>query len=444
MEQTYRLIDNCFGERAEELTDISEHSQALLRTVSGWTVSKFTAIGTNTLIDDSQDSEVIAFRNECDKCFIDTGNVMGVIRLKNEDSKHSLLLEIKSRFDAGGKQLFLTYLLTKVFGGTFVDISIPTDTQSLWDMLLAFHFKRQFSRAAIVGLYKQYEVFNHNDLRFRGKFDLNRHLKNNLPCLGHLAYSTRDISFDNPINHLICHAFLRIYRKWPGIFSGDSEITGFLQKLEQNTPSWEPHHLAQLLRSRDLYSPIKNSFFASYYEPLRRLSLAVLSDEGADLYASSQTEDVEGVLFDGAWLWEEYINTLLRDEGFQHPENKTKRGAIQIFQDNKSYPRYPDFYRKTSVLEAKYKGIIPSKIDRDDMHQMVTYMYLRKASIGAFLYPQSDSNKEANTVGYLHGFGGSIITLPFDVPGKIDSTSEFLKHISLSENKFLEYIRKNC
>jgi len=35
--------------------------------------------------------------------------------------------------------------------------------------------------------------------------------------------------------------------------------------------------------------------------------------------------NVYGILFDGAWLWEEYLNTLLCKHGFIRAENKDMR-----------------------------------------------------------------------------------------------------------------------
>ena len=38
-----------------------------------------------------------------------------------------------------------------------------------------------------------------------------------------------------------------------------------------------------------------------------------------------QHHEAEGVIFDGSWLWEEYLWTLLKPLGFEHPENKKKK-----------------------------------------------------------------------------------------------------------------------
>ena len=42
------------------------------------------------------------------------------------------------------------------------------------------------------------------------------------------------------------------------------------------------------------------------------------------------TRNVYGILFDGAWLWEEYVNTLIGD-AFYHPKNKTGDGTQHLF-----------------------------------------------------------------------------------------------------------------
>ena len=66
-----------------------------------------------------------------------------------------------------------------------------------------------------------------------------------------------------------------------------------------------------------------------------------------------------GILFDGAWLWEEYINILLSSY-FYHPKNKSKFGAQQLFSEGKGLI-YPDFISKSTdprlIVDAKYKPI---------------------------------------------------------------------------------------
>ena len=47
-------------------------------------------------------------------------------------------------------------------------------------------------------------------------------------------------------------------------------------------------------------------------------------------------DEIYGVLFDGAWLWEEYLNTFLADIGFEHPRNKEAKGRKSLFTDGQA------------------------------------------------------------------------------------------------------------
>ena len=65
----------------------------------------------------------------------------------------------------------------------------------------------------------------------------------------------------------------------------------------------------------------------------------------------------------GAWLWEEYVNTLLEDFDFIHAENRLHKKGIWLFEDideegkmDRSGWRYPDFIRITSCWMPNISG----------------------------------------------------------------------------------------
>ena len=73
--------------------------------------------------------------------------------------------------------------------------------------------------------------------------------------------------------------------------------------------------------------------------------------------------EIHGLLFDGAWLWEEYINTLLEEFDFIHAENRLHKKGIWLFEDideegkmDRSGWRYPDFIRITSCWMPNISG----------------------------------------------------------------------------------------
>ncbi len=163
---------------------------------------------------------------------------MGVVKLRDKNSGESVQIEIGSRFDQGRKQFFLAFLLSKVFRGSMVD-PVELGSDSLWDMLLAFVFRRRLLEASAIGLFKQYQTFSHNDARIRGRIDVNEHLRRNIPFRGTVAYTTHEITFNNPTNHLIRHALAKASRKWGTMFTGDG-LMDVRHGLEQNTPTWQP------------------------------------------------------------------------------------------------------------------------------------------------------------------------------------------------------------
>lgn len=143
---------------------------------------------------------------------------------------------------------------------------------------------------------------------------------------------------------------------------------------------------------------------------------------------------VYGVLFDGAWLWEEYLDTILSSTnlGITHAKNKEGINGIQLYENGGKY--FPDFYHKTGfaensfVLDAKYKRLgfdltvdgqddkitNTISIGRDDLFQMITYMHVLPARHCALLYPIGRNDDNSNGIilsasRKLLGDGGEIM-----------------------------------
>ena len=436
---------NNLHDNGENFIEVSDFDRIVLDKYSAKSIDDFAKMGVHVVSTEANEAgsdesnKLSLFSLSGNK--INTNNCMGVVRLYDDKINHSTLIRIKSRFDKNDKQLFLTYLLSKVFGGSFVSDSIPSNDDSIWDILLAFIFRKTLKDACAVGLFKQYQTFENNDLRYRGKFNIDSHIKINTPFLGKIAYTTKDITFDNPTNHLIRHAINKINKKWAWILSNDSELLALQHAIEQHTPSWSSENLVQCMYKKENRHPIKHPFFASFYEPLRKLSFSILRNSGASLYDAGSHE-AEGVIFDGSWLWEEYINTLLIAEGFIHPRNKTGKNPIYLFEKSK-YRRYPDFYKENIILDAKYKKMNNSdKIERNDIHQIISYMFVQKAQLGGFIYPVQNETSALENIGLLNGYGGSIKIIPFKIPETDCGHSSFIDLMKTSEQSFIESIRK--
>ncbi len=323
---------------------------------------------------------------------IETGNMMGVLRLRDEGS--SLKVQIKSRFDTGTKQYFLNYLLSKVFDVNFAEL-VSANDDVMWDLLTAFVFVWKFRQAAEAGLYKQYHTNEYNDLNFRGKPDIDRHLRRNYPLCDRIAYSKREITFDNPLNHLLRSAVAKIERKWPSMLESGGDVRNLVTLLKQATPAWNSCGVSKILNHKDCRFPVRQPFFSEYYEPLRKIARMLLLDDGANVFDDGGPEgetEISGVVFDGAWLWEEYIATILTDYIHSEPQGK---GGIEVFEERKTL-FYPDFLSrdKKIVLDTKYKSSgteDQSEGQSKDIQQVICYMYLTGAERGGLIFPPGES-----------------------------------------------------
>lgn len=197
-QELLRLIDNRFDDLAEP---VSRGVEEVLSRYDGKTLAEWAELGVAVFpvfpqrgeaMDDESHSLrlfTLAFDNQegSARTWINTGNCMGVVRLRDKGGGRSVQIEIGSRFDEGRKPFFLTYLLSRVFGGSIVDL-VSLGRESLWDMLLAFVFRRRLLAASAVGLFKQYRTFGHNDDRVRGRIDVDEHLRRNVPFCGRVMF----------------------------------------------------------------------------------------------------------------------------------------------------------------------------------------------------------------------------------------------------------------
>jgi 5-methylcytosine-specific restriction endonuclease McrBC regulatory subunit McrC len=317
-----------------------------------------------------------------------TWNTLGVLRLQAAAGRVRLTVEIGSRFDPADRQFFLNYLLQRVFGGSMTD-PVDLGTASLWELLVALLFRQRLLAAHAQGIFKRYTRFDHNDARFRGTLDLPRHLQRNVPFTGAVACTTHEFSHDTPIARLARSALWHLANKYPRLLGeSDPDAMEARRAFEQHTPSWRAGDLSRYLREN--LRPIRHACFTAY-EPLRLASLAVLRDEGAALYEDDAAEEAEGVLFDGAWLWEHYLAALLVPEpiGMTHRTVEQANG-IRVFQRS-GYRLFPDFHHASRhvVLDAKYKRDRNSPT-REDLHQVLAYMFLTGSRRGGIIVPRDE------------------------------------------------------
>ena len=359
---------------------------------------------------------------------IQTGNIMGFVGYNGTE------LSICSRFAQKGGDYFLHYMLQKVFAINLFDLKHDFDKESVFDFLI-FLFPAFLKRALRQGLYKEYQTRQYNDANVKGRIDVSRHIRLNTPFGGKISYSTREYSFDNKVTQLVRHTieFISSYSLGGNILSADEETKEAVALINTATPSYQCSD-----RNRIISKNLKltaHPYFIDYLD-LQRLCLQILRHD--EIKYGDDKEKVYGVLFDGAWLWEEYLATILSE--FEHPRNKTGHGRKLLFTDGTGWC-YPDFYNGQMVLDAKYKGYEDwNKVQNADLYQVISYMHVLKLDRGGFVVPVSNDEKQLTTK-LLNGYGGQMSVFGLRVDHQSPSFSCFVNKMKMEESRLQESIR---
>lgn len=368
-----------------------------------------------------------------DKVQITTGNVMGFIGIDN------LQIKIKSRFDKGRDDFFLHYMLQKVLSFNLFDLKHNDEQEDIFDFIM-FMFPYLLKAAMKQGVYREYKNYKRNDSNLKGTIDIGRHIVRNVPFVGNIAYSTREYSHDNNMSELIRHTieFMETKRYGQLVLNIDRETIENVKIIVEHTPSYNKNERSSII-SKNLRAKVHPYY--TEYRPLQTLCLQILRMEEVKYGESS--DEICGILFDGAWLWEEYVNTILSNQGFRHPENKLHKGGIYLFDDHSGI-RYPDFYKDDMVLDAKYKRLGSydkvSKLDRNDIHQVMAYMTTLKVNRGGFVAPLEQKQSKVPT-SHLQGSMATLSIFGIEICKSATSYVEFCEKMGEMEPEFVESLR---
>lgn len=369
-----------------------------------------------------------------------TNNLMGFIGYNDTQIK------ITSRFASNENDYFLHYMLQKILCLNIFDLQHSTNKDDSFDFLI-YMFLDLFQKAIRQGIFKSYQNREYNDANVRGVIDINRHIKNNIPFNGKIAYNTREYSYDNNITQLIRHTIEYINTKSRGILNINEDIKSGVFQIIEATKRYDKNKRQSIINKN--LKKLNHPYFYEY-EPLRKICIQILRHE--ELKYGREENKIYGILFDGAYLWEEYIWTILKDLNFKHPENKTGKGGINLLE--KDWEVFPDFYKinneKNIVLDTKYKRLENKDIDRNDKHQIISYVYTLGAKIGGFVYPSENKEFSFDNIGILNreynknileDYSPSIFKYAFLIPNEnFKNIKEFANKIKTSEDNFKEKI----
>ena len=422
-----RITDNQYRIAKEEfVAEYPNLSQALFdRTLDNLSREDSIFIFPNDLInspDLDRDQKILETVNQ----EIKTGNVIGFLGYGQER------LTISSRFSDEYNDHFLHYLLQKVLNINLTSLDVGLSPEDKLYQLLVYLFPKYLQAALRKGLYKEYQRFFYNDSHVKGVLDVGNHLKKNLPFTGNIAYTTREFTYDNPLMQLIRHTieYIKNQKSFGVLLDSNREN---ITEIIRVTPAYKLADRAKIIRMNKI-KPIRHAYFREYRK-LQELCLMILSREKHGL--GYQEQKIHGILFDVAWLWEEYVYTLL-PKGFVHPRNKDKTDGISVFSVGKRKV-YPDFYDREGkiVLDAKYKKLefTEKGINREDLFQLISYSYILKAEKAGLIFPSMEQSVNSE-IGKVAGYGAQLKKWSIRIPQNASSYSAFCKMMGNSEENF--------
>jgi 5-methylcytosine-specific restriction endonuclease McrBC regulatory subunit McrC len=326
-------------------------------------------------------------------------------------------------------------MLRKVFAVNLFDLQFNSDDESIFDLLI-YLFPAFLKRALQQGMYREYQTREYNDASVKGRIDVSRHIRRNIPFAGGIAYTTREYAQDNHLAQLIRHTieYISRHRYSGNILQNDEDTSDAVKAICQATESYNRNERQRVINQN--LRPISHPFYGEY-RPLQQLCLQILRQE--EMKYGRDDNEIYGVLFDGAWLWEEYLNTFLANIGFEHPRNKEGIGHKSLFKDGSGWC-YPDFLSPQMVLDAKYKWYDDwSKVQTKDLYQVISYMHILNLRKGGFIVPV-DWNSMRFPTKTLKGMGGDMSIYGLDVGFKAESFENYNSRMAISEQLIINEI----
>lgn len=335
-------------------------------------------------------SRILAYdENEDMPDTVYTNNMMGFVGRNDTD------IFIHSRFGSKENDYFLHYMLMKIGGLDVFNFSTSIDvTQDKIHNLLIYLFPTLLNKALAKGLLKTYIHKAYNNSNVRGKIDIFRHIKRNEPFTGRMAYDVREYSADNVVTELIRHCVEHLQHSGIGrsILRCDKTTMDNVELIKKITPSYTSGNRERII-TKNLKAPI-HPLYADY-RPLQKLCIAILQYKRID-YGKGKNK-VHGILFDGSWLWEEYLSRVLEGIMVHRYWGDGKSTIHLFFTEGREFqhiiPDYLSLGEENVVADAKYIPLDMDEIRAEQAapvyYKTIMYMYRFSSSKGFIFYPSS-------------------------------------------------------
>ena len=398
----------------------------------------------------NEDDLIISIKKDGENYLAQTGNYVGKFVWKG------LEIDIKSRFS----NTFLERMLNFANDIFLDDVSI-TGNQVKEDFdiskyIIYYMFIQNLEKAFLLGVPKAYKSIEHHEMKLKGKIDINKFIKYDIPFQGKISSVSREQKEIQEIIDVLYKAVKIIDKNNKVFLKNIAHIKTHLKQYKSNNYI-SNETINKALKSKALQNPI----FAPYKKVLEYARFIINGNNIEEKNDGKQ--ETFGFIINVAELFEIYITKLLQKEFSDWYVESPKielYNTPQMFYQRKIIP---DIVMKKGrdvlVFDTKYKKMQmqgrgqygSGDVDRNDFFQINTYMsYYQNQNynvkIGGLLYPIEKSFKENKYICHSPSWFGNLNT-KFIVDGidlsdlKEDKENKFAQ-ISKREQKFIEGIKK--
>lgn len=335
------------------------------------------------------DDLIISIEKSDDKYKAQTGNYVGKF------TWDGLEIDIHSRFS----NYFLERMLNFANDIFLDDVSITgKKVDKNFDIskyIIYYMFVQNLEKAFLLGLPKAYKSVQHHEMKLKGKIDINRFIKSDIPFKGKISSTSRE---QHEIQEIIdtLHKTIKVIDK-----SGQ----GFTQNISQIKAHLKQHRSNSYVSNATINTAmqskaLQNPIFAPYKKVIEYARFII---NGNNLEEDDKSKNkTYGFLVNVAELFEIYVTKLLRKD---FPDWIVESPKIELYPNNFFARKIiPDIVmtrgNDVMVFDTKYKRMRmdgrnqygAGDVDRNDFFQINTYMsyYQQKGYrviAGGLLYP---------------------------------------------------------
>ena len=326
------------------------------------------------------------------KCYVETGNYLGKFHYQEMD------INIQSRFSDALIKRMLNFA-NDIYLGDVDTFSDKSKTEDFTKFILYYLFVQSLEKAYLLGLPKGYQSVNHHEMRVKGRFDIQRHIKQDIPFLGKISSVSREMCDVQEIIDVLYKAVSLIENDSKQLTNNISHIKQHL--IEHRSRKFVSKNIIEAAKSSNA---LKSPIYSQYKKVLRYAEYII------QLNSTQETENLNAdlnfsFLINVAELFEIYISKLLQQA---FPEWSVESPKIELY-NSKFYERkiIPDIVMERGndvlVFDTKYKTMKfqgrnkygMGDLDRSDFFQINTYMsYYEQQNknliCGGLLYPLSE------------------------------------------------------